>query len=38
MKHVIEMGLGDMKHIPSVIKIDSGIPKLIGGNSQSIES
>jgi hypothetical protein len=31
MKNAIEMGSGAMMHIPSSIKIGSGIQKLIGG-------
>jgi hypothetical protein len=29
MKYAVEMGSGAMIYIPSFIKIDSGIPKLI---------
>jgi hypothetical protein len=31
MKYAIEMGSGSMIHVPSFLKIDSGIQKLIGG-------
>jgi hypothetical protein len=31
MKHAVEMGLGAMIYIPSFIKTDSGIQKLIRG-------
>jgi hypothetical protein len=31
MNHAVEMGLGATTYIPSVIKIDSGIQKLMGG-------
>jgi hypothetical protein len=34
MKYAVEMGWGAMTYIPSFIKIDSGIQKLIGGKSQ----
>jgi hypothetical protein len=37
-KYAIEMGLDAMIHIPSFIKIDLGIPKLIRGNSHGIEN
>jgi hypothetical protein len=30
MKYADEMGSGAMIHIPSFVKIDTGIPKLIG--------
>jgi hypothetical protein len=30
MKYVADMGLGAMIHIPSIIKIGSGIQKLLG--------
>jgi hypothetical protein len=30
MKYAVEMGSGAMKYIPSVIKIGSGIQKMIG--------
>jgi Uri superfamily endonuclease len=30
MKYVVQMGSGDMIHIPSFIKIGSGMQKLIG--------
>jgi hypothetical protein len=30
MKYAFEMGSGAMVHIPSFIKIDSGIKKIIG--------
>jgi hypothetical protein len=32
MKYPVEMGSGAMIYIPSFIKIDSSIRKLIGGN------
>jgi hypothetical protein len=36
MKYAVEMGSGAMMHIPSFIKIDSGIQKLMGrGDSQT---
>jgi hypothetical protein len=31
MKYTVEMGLGAVMYIPSLIKIGSGIQKLIGG-------
>jgi hypothetical protein len=30
MKYAVELGLGAMKYLPSVIKIASGIQKFIG--------
>jgi hypothetical protein len=37
MKYAVEMSSGDMIYIPSFIKIDSGIQKLMGegGNSHT---
>jgi hypothetical protein len=35
MKSAVEMGSGAMMHIPSFIKIGSGIQKLIGEDSQT---
>jgi hypothetical protein len=35
MKYAIEIGSGAMKYIPSFIKIDSGIQKLIRGDTQT---
>jgi hypothetical protein len=35
MKCAVEMGSGAMMYIPSYIKIGSGIPKLIEGDSQT---
>jgi hypothetical protein len=35
MKYANEMGSGVMTYIPSLIKIGSGIQKLIGGDSQT---
>jgi hypothetical protein len=31
MKYAVEMGSGAMIYVPSVIKIGSGVQKLIGG-------
>jgi hypothetical protein len=35
MKYAVEKGLGAMVYTPRVIKIGSGIQKLIGGDSQT---
>jgi hypothetical protein len=35
MKYAVEMGLGAMIYIPSLIKIGSGIQMLIEGNTQA---
>jgi hypothetical protein len=35
MKYAVEMGSDSMKYIPSFIQIDSGIQKLIWGDSQT---
>jgi hypothetical protein len=35
MKYAVEMDVGTMIYIPSFIKIDSGIQKLLGGNTQT---
>jgi hypothetical protein len=37
MKYAVEMGSGAMTYIPSFINIDSGILKLMGGYTDSIE-
>jgi hypothetical protein len=37
MKYAIEMGSGAMIHIPSFMKIGSGIQKLIGGIQRNTE-
>jgi hypothetical protein len=34
MKYTVGIGSGAMIHMPSLIKIGSGIQKLIGGDSQ----
>jgi hypothetical protein len=31
MNYVVEMGLGSMTYMPNIVKIDSGIQKLMGG-------
>jgi hypothetical protein len=36
MKYANEMGSGAMIYIPSIIKIGSAIPKLIGGDTQTV--
>jgi hypothetical protein len=36
MKYAVEMGSGVMIYIPSLIKIGSGIQKLIGGYTDSM--
>jgi hypothetical protein len=38
MKYAVEMGSYTMVYIPSFIKIGSGIRKLIGGYTDSMES
>jgi hypothetical protein len=35
MMYAVEMGSVAMMHIPSLIKIDSGIQKLIGADTQT---
>jgi hypothetical protein len=35
MKHVVEMCLGAMIYTPTLIKIGSGIQKLIGGGTDT---
>jgi hypothetical protein len=35
MKYAVEMGLGAVIYVPSVIKIGSGIQKLIQGDIQT---
>jgi hypothetical protein len=35
MNYVVKMGLGAMVYIPSFIKIDSGIQKLLGGDTHT---
>jgi hypothetical protein len=35
MKYFVKMGSGAMMHIPSFIKIASGIQKLIGGDAET---
>jgi hypothetical protein len=35
MKYAVEMGSGAMLHIPSFVKIGSGIQKLIGLDTQT---
>jgi hypothetical protein len=35
MKYAVERGSGAMIYIPNFIKTGSGIPKLIGGDSQT---
>jgi hypothetical protein len=37
MKYAVEMGSGAMLYIPSSIKTGSGIQKLIGGFTDSME-
>jgi hypothetical protein len=36
MKYVVEMGSGTMIYIPSFLKIDLGIQKLMGGYTDSM--
>jgi hypothetical protein len=36
MKYVVEMGSGAMTYVPNLIKIDSGIQKLMGRHTQTI--
>jgi hypothetical protein len=38
MKYAIEMGSAAMIYMPSLIKIGSGIPKLIGGIHRHTDS
>jgi hypothetical protein len=38
MKYAIEMGSGAMIHIPSFIKVGSGIQKLVGGIHRHTDS
>jgi hypothetical protein len=38
MMCAVEMGSGAMIYIPSLIKIGSGIQKLLGGDSQHTDS
>jgi hypothetical protein len=38
MEYAVEMGSGVMIYIPSFIKIDSGIQKLIGGIHRHTDS
>jgi hypothetical protein len=38
MKYAVEMGLGAMIYIPSLIKIGSGIKKLTGGGDLQTDS
>jgi hypothetical protein len=35
MKYVIEMGSSDMLYVPRLIKIDSGIQKLMGEHTHT---
>jgi hypothetical protein len=35
MKYAVEMGSGAMIYVPSFIKIDSGIQKLLGGDTHT---
>jgi hypothetical protein len=35
MKHAVKMGSDAMMYIPGLIKIGSGIQKLIGGDTQT---
>jgi hypothetical protein len=35
MKYAVDMGSGAMLYVPSFTKIVQGIPKLIGGDSQT---
>jgi hypothetical protein len=38
MKYAVEMGSGAMIYIPSFIKIDSGIQRLVGGINRHTDS
>jgi hypothetical protein len=37
MKYAVEMGSGAMVYIPNLIKIGSGIQKMMGGYTDSME-